>query len=357
MPLRLIALLCMVSIWTPATPDDEVQGFLKTLRDRRLSANEKVEALDGLLVYGVDRLPPTLAKEMSRLEREYKKERADLIKGMASGSRRVIRSRQNGRVMAEVKELQEKVLGIARGGGLTKEKIKAESDPAVARLREILEVTPSQVYDEDEDLEQLSFRVWELNAELNLLWGYWVKTVAALEGDEDGQRVLERTDAPWDPTADEAELLDELAFQCELATPMTKLDMKTLITNRELAAEIPAPEAEGNRILNRLRLVLGLNVVLTDVKLCEAARGHSKDMKEHDFFSHTSPLEGKETVGKRAALAGTSAGAENIAYGQGSPQAAIDAWWYSPGHHKNMLGGHSRVGLGNFDTHWTQMFG
>jgi uncharacterized protein YkwD len=32
-------------------------------------------------------------------------------------------------------------------------------------------------------------------------------------------------------------------------------------------------------------------------------------------------------------------------------------WWHSPGHLKNMMGSHGRVGLGNFQKTWTQMFG
>ena len=40
---------------------------------------------------------------------------------------------------------------------------------------------------------------------------------------------------------------------------------------------------------------------------------------------------------------------ENIAAGQDTGEGAIHAWWHSPGHHKNMLGGHGRVGLGRRD--------
>jgi uncharacterized protein YkwD len=80
-------------------------------------------------------------------------------------------------------------------------------------------------------------------------------------------------------------------------------------------------------------------------------------MKRLGFFSHESPVPGKRTPGDRAALAGTSASAENIAAGQSKGVDAIGAWYYSPGHHKNMFGGHARVGLGHSDTLWTQMFG
>jgi uncharacterized protein YkwD len=33
-------------------------------------------------------------------------------------------------------------------------------------------------------------------------------------------------------------------------------------------------------------------------------------------------------------------------------------WFYSPGHHKNMFSpGQRRIGLGQYGSHWTQMFG
>src|SRR5690606_23287980 len=105
-------------------------------------------------------------------------------------------------------------------------------------------------------------------------------------------------------------------------------------------------EYRGTLELNEIRYLLGLNLLLLDEKLSEAGRDHSKDMHTLKFFSHTSPVSGKEQFGKRAANFGTSAHAENIAAGQQSGHGAIQAWWYSPGHHRNMLGEHRRTGLG-----------
>ena len=74
-------------------------------------------------------------------------------------------------------------------------------------------------------------------------------------------------------------------------------------------------------------------------------------------FAHESPVEGKRTPWDRAARFGTSASGENIAGGQTTGAGANLGWWYSPGHHKNMLGGFGRVGLGRSGELWTQMFG
>jgi len=91
--------------------------------------------------------------------------------------------------------------------------------------------------------------------------------------------------------------------------------------------------------------------------LYDAARDHAKDMVEKKFFAHDSPVPGKKTPWARAKRFGTSAHAENIAAGANTGADTIRLWWYSPGHHKNMMGGHARVGLGRHKKTWTQLFG
>ena len=124
-----------------------------------------------------------------------------------------------------------------------------------------------------------------------------------------------------------------------------------------LAEAVDHRGGPGTFELNRIRYALGLGLLAIDEKLGNAARDHASDMLRLGFFSHTSPVDGKHSFGERAARAGTSASAENIAAGQATGRGAIEGWWYSPGHHKNMLGGHNRTGLGRADNLWTQMFG
>ena len=127
--------------------------------------------------------------------------------------------------------------------------------------------------------------------------------------------------------------------------------------NEQVGSELAPEEYLGSRRLNLIRVRLGLHALRTDIRLTRACRGHSKDMVELEFFAHSSPVPGKETPWRRAALEGGQAGAENIAAGQGTGHGAISAWWYSPGHHRNMLGNHSSQGLGRHHDHWTQLFG
>ena len=130
--------------------------------------------------------------------------------------------------------------------------------------------------------------------------------------------------------------------------------------NDKIAAKenVPDDERKGIQEVNEWRLLLGLNALIIDSKLCDASRGHSEDMERHKFFAHESPLAGKKTPWDRAANEGTKASGENIFMGSTLPAAANKGWFYSPGHHKNMFkGSHKQIGLGCYGRHWTQMFG
>ena len=130
--------------------------------------------------------------------------------------------------------------------------------------------------------------------------------------------------------------------------------------NDKIAAKenVPDDERKGIQEVNEWRLLLGLNALIIDSKLCDASRGHSEDMERHKFFAHESPLAVKKTPWDRAANEGTKASGENIFMGSTLPAAANKGWFYSPGHHKNMFkGSHKQIGLGRYGRHWTQMFG
>jgi len=98
--------------------------------------------------------------------------------------------------------------------------------------------------------------------------------------------------------------------------------------------------------------------LVIDLKLCNAARGHSADMVREDFFSHTSSVSGKASPWDRAKKAGTSASGECIYKGSPSPQSANRAWFYSPGHHKILFAaGARRLGMGRDKRTWTLLTG
>ena len=104
------------------------------------------------------------------------------------------------------------------------------------------------------------------------------------------------------------------------------------------------------------------NVFAFDCRLWRAATNFAKDMATKNYFSHTS-LDGKSPIDRMQAV-GIAGSSENIAAGQNTPQAALDALKASPNHCPNMLDpGLNRVGTGFFQnpkstykSYWVQNF-
>ena len=108
--------------------------------------------------------------------------------------------------------------------------------------------------------------------------------------------------------------------------------------------------------VNHWRIALGMDPLLIDPKLCDASRDHCKDMEKLKFFAHQSPVKGKRDPWDRAKNFGTTARGENIAIND-STSASNQAWFFSPGHHKNMFKpDYSVIGLGIKGRHYCQLF-
>ncbi len=87
-----------------------------------------------------------------------------------------------------------------------------------------------------------------------------------------------------------------------------------------------------------------------------AAQEHAEDMQRRRYFSHTSP-EGAD-VGERANKAGYSwkGIGENIAWGQPTPESAVESWRNSYGHCANMMNpDYIHIGVGRAGVHWVQV--
>ncbi len=107
-------------------------------------------------------------------------------------------------------------------------------------------------------------------------------------------------------------------------------------------------------LVNAERTSRGLKALTRDGRLDTAARRHTADMVERQYFAHRSP-EGRHPADRiRAAGYLTSATAwvvgENLAWGtydRGTPRAIVKAWMGSPGHRANILDRRYReIGLG-----------
>lgn len=129
-----------------------------------------------------------------------------------------------------------------------------------------------------------------------------------------------------------------------------------LAKNEKLKGQIPAQEYKGILEVNHWRIAAGMQPLLIDPKLCDAARDHCKDMESLGFFAHDSPVKGKTKPWDRAKNFGTEARGENIAIND-STEASNQAWFFSPGHHKNLFKpDFSVIGLGIKGRHYCQLF-
>ncbi|MEU9214745.1 CAP domain-containing protein [Streptomyces sp. NPDC048415] len=122
-----------------------------------------------------------------------------------------------------------------------------------------------------------------------------------------------------------------------------------------------AAEVEVLKLVNVERAKVGCSPVAANSSLTDLAQAFSEDMDARDFFDHTDPT--GLSPWDRAAKAGiTTLGGENIARGQTTAAAVMDAWMNSEGHRANILncdfktlgvGAH----FGSGGPWWTQDFG
>lgn len=115
-------------------------------------------------------------------------------------------------------------------------------------------------------------------------------------------------------------------------------------------------------LTNQQRAKYGLKPLVADWQVARVARYKSIDMRDKNYFSHTSPTYGSPfDMMKSFGITYRSAG-ENIAAGQQTPQQVVTAWMNSEGHRANILnGGYTHIGVGYASGgaqrhYWTQMF-
>ncbi|WP_077621625.1 SafA/ExsA family spore coat assembly protein [Sediminibacillus massiliensis] len=113
------------------------------------------------------------------------------------------------------------------------------------------------------------------------------------------------------------------------------------------------------QLTNQERAKYGLPALRPDWELSRVARYKSRDMKNQQYFSHTSPTYGSPFKMIRNFGIDYRSAAENIARGQQSPNAVVQAWMNSSGHRKNILNeNYTHIGVGYVaeGKYWTQMF-
>ena len=117
-------------------------------------------------------------------------------------------------------------------------------------------------------------------------------------------------------------------------------------------------EAEVVRLVNIERKKAGLAELKHNWELSRVARCKSEDMRDKGYFAHNSPTYGTPfQMMKSFGISYRTAG-ENIAKGQTTPAAVVNAWMNSSGHRANILNpSFTEIGVGYASgNYWTQMF-
>lgn len=127
------------------------------------------------------------------------------------------------------------------------------------------------------------------------------------------------------------------------------------------SASLSAQEQTAGNLLNSDRARYNLAPLAVDPALCRIARIKSQDMRDNQYFAHTSPTYGDvRSMLRRFGYDFSSAG-ENIAH-HASVEKAQAAFLSSPGHRRNIMStGYTKVGLGVAigsagDVYLTQIF-
>jgi uncharacterized protein YkwD len=318
------------------TPEQkkELQSIAADFRKTK-SAEQRVALIDQageIDAAGVEPLAELVVKELQKdltaYRQQYMKAAGTLVGGKLSAE-----------AVAEIAGLREKVLSLKEREDLSKEMIVEVGDPALARLKELILINRRQVVAKAPELQQR-------RAGLATLGQQWEACAKYLQAEDSGEK----------PSFSRY-LAKEEEIAAALALPMDDETRQVLAANAQLAPKLDPEEARCILDLNLTRNLLGLKPVAIDPPLVACARDHSADMEKMGFFSHESPVAGKKTPWDRAKNFNTSASGENIAAGVIEGAAANRMWWHSPGHHKNMLGDHKRVGVGRSGRLWTEMFG
>jgi uncharacterized protein YkwD len=328
----------------PKLTSEQRTKVSKLLAEYRAAGNniEKKQGIcDKALEVGPAAAPLMLAAVDKDLQPKLKRYQSKFAIQAAAAAKRKV-----GKVdLDEVARLRQSVLGLQKlGDAFTHEVITQRADPAMAKLRAAFILDRKEVLEKSKDLPADRQKLEELGK-------LWDRCQVQMPATQPG----EKEKSP--PASFENSLEDEENLAASLAVPLDPRTRSVLAMNARLAEKLDPEEARAILELNLTRNLLGLPALAIDLNLCAAARGHSADMERLHFFSHESPVEGKKTPADRARLFGTKADAENIFAGSTSGKSANESWFHSPGHHRNQMGNHVRVGVGRSDKYFTQMFG
>ncbi|MFF2457071.1 CAP domain-containing protein [Peribacillus simplex] len=115
-------------------------------------------------------------------------------------------------------------------------------------------------------------------------------------------------------------------------------------------------------LVNEERLKRGLPSLKMDTSISHVAILKSEDMRDSNYFNHTSPRYGSPFEMMKSFGISYKYAGENIAAGQPSADAVMKSWMNSPGHKANILNkNYTHIGIGHvtggkYTHYWTQQF-
>lgn len=112
-------------------------------------------------------------------------------------------------------------------------------------------------------------------------------------------------------------------------------------------------------LVNVEREKAGLSPLTLDQKVTAAAQVRAEEIRQS--FSHTRPNGSSFATALREQNVSYRQAGENIAWGQPSPEAVVNAWMNSSGHRANILSKNfTKIGVGYFQyngrNYWSQLF-
>ena len=150
----------------------------------------------------------------------------------------------------------------------------------------------------------------------------------------------------------------------EVVAPAPVETEKAPVVNEQVTEEKEEVQVSSEmqavvNLTNNERAKAGLKALQIDTKLTQSAQAKSQDMKDKNYFSHTSPTYGSPFDQMKSFGVSYKSAAENIAMGQRTAAEVVDGWMNSPGHKANIMNAsytHIGVGLSDSGYYWTQQF-
>ena len=154
--------------------------------------------------------------------------------------------------------------------------------------------------------------------------------------------------------------LDELCGQLNGNTTTITFPGCNLPENKPEADKELTFAEQVVELVNQERTKAGLSAVTLDQNIASAALVRAKEIETS--FSHTRPNGSKFSTALTEQGVTFKGAGENIAWGQKSPEAVMQAWMNSEGHRANILNKNfTKIGVGYYQNaagrnFWTQLF-